>query len=143
MVVRDFNLCRAFRGPFEAHPELVINPDRVLSGSSNFQRLKPVAGWRFQILQSRCGVRVSELPAGHFNDVCRKPLRTFPIKNRFGDRAPKAPDHSPYVSFHDTNVKFLYHDMIHTTCRADGKCLTERPAFLAKSTSRLTNFRLS
>jgi hypothetical protein len=49
VVVCYFNVCRSFRNPFEARPELVINPDRVLSSPITFQGFRPVAGRCFHI----------------------------------------------------------------------------------------------
>jgi hypothetical protein len=49
MVVDEFDLRRAFRRPNEAHPELVVNADRVLPLAIARQRLKAVAGRRPQV----------------------------------------------------------------------------------------------
>src|SRR5262249_36604980 len=45
MVVHDLDLRGAFRCPDKAHPELVVDPDRVLSLAIAGQRLETVA-WR-------------------------------------------------------------------------------------------------
>jgi len=45
VVVHDLDLSWAFRRPNEAHPELVVDPDRVSPLAIARQRLKTVA-WR-------------------------------------------------------------------------------------------------
>jgi len=69
VVVRNFNLYGAFRGRFEAHPELVINPDGVLSSPITFQGFKTVAGRGSKILQLRRGVEIAKFPAGDFENI--------------------------------------------------------------------------
>src|SRR5689334_25282868 len=51
MVVHDFDLRRAFRRPNEAHPELVVATDRVLSLAIPRKRFKAIAGRRPQIAE--------------------------------------------------------------------------------------------
>src|ERR1700722_13530818 len=45
VIVHNLDLRRAFRRPNKAYPELVVDPDRVLSFAVAYQRLKTVA-WR-------------------------------------------------------------------------------------------------
>src|SRR5437667_5736794 len=84
MVVHDFDLRRAFRRPNEAHPELVVNADRVLPLAIARQRLKAVAGRRPQVAKIARGVEIAQFPACHFDQVGRKPLRAFTVEDGFG-----------------------------------------------------------
>jgi hypothetical protein len=43
VIVHDLDLCRAFRGPNKARPELIVDPDRMLALAIASQRLKMVA----------------------------------------------------------------------------------------------------
>jgi len=54
VVVDDFHVRRTIVGPPEANPELVVDPDTVLSFPITLQRLQPIARRRSQELQ---GVR--------------------------------------------------------------------------------------
>jgi hypothetical protein len=53
VIVRYFNLFRAFRGPHETNPELIVDPDRVLTCAVTFQSLKTVARRGFQSVPRR------------------------------------------------------------------------------------------
>ena len=80
MVVHDFDLCRAFRRPNEAHPKLVVNADRVLPLAIPRKRLKAIAGRRPQIAKIARGVEVAQFPARHLDQIGRKALRTLAMK---------------------------------------------------------------
>jgi hypothetical protein len=59
---------------------LVVDADRVLPLPIAGQRLKAVAWRRPQVAEIARGVEVAQLPARHFDQVCRKALRTFAVK---------------------------------------------------------------
>src|SRR5438105_6703734 len=67
VVVHDLDRGRAFRRPNKAHPELVVDPDRVLPLAIARQRLKTVAWRRPQVAEIACGVEVAQLPACHLD----------------------------------------------------------------------------
>src|SRR5262245_55688981 len=93
MVVHDLDFRRAFRRPNEAHPELVVGPDRVLPVAIAHQRLETVARGRSQVDEIARGVEVAQFAACHLDQIGRKPLWTFAVENGFGGPVPKAPDH--------------------------------------------------
>src|SRR6266545_1157509 len=104
MIVHDLDLRRAFRGPNEAHAELVVDPDRVLSLAIARQRLKPVARRRPQVAEIASGVEVAQFPTRYPDQIGRKALRTFAVEHGLGGLIPEAPDHKRDVSLDDTIV---------------------------------------
>src|SRR5262245_1673932 len=105
MVVRDLDVRRAFRRPNKAHPELVVDPDRMLSLAVAHQCLKTVT-WRGpQVSELAGGIEIAQFPPRHLDEIGWNALRTLPVEDGFGGPVPKAPDHRQYVSSHDTNVK--------------------------------------
>jgi hypothetical protein len=105
MEVRDLDLYRAFRRPNEANPELVVDPDRVLSLAIVCKRLKSIAWRRSQIAEIARGIEVAQFPPRHLHQSGRKTLRTFAIEDGLGGFFQEAPDHAPFVSLNDTPVK--------------------------------------
>src|SRR6266700_2723905 len=69
VVVHDLDLRRAFRRPNKAHPELVVDPDRVLPLAITRQRLKTVAWRRPQVAETVRGVEVAQFPARHLDAI--------------------------------------------------------------------------
>jgi hypothetical protein len=105
VVVHDLDLRRAFRCPNKTHPELVVDPDRVLPLAIARQRLKTVAWRRPQVAENVRGVEVAQFPARHLDQIGRKALPTFAVEDGLGGPVPKAPDQEQGVSFNDTAVK--------------------------------------
>ena len=94
MVVYDFDFRRAFRRPNKAHPELVVDPDRMLPLAIARQRLKTVARRRPQVAEIVRGIEVAQFSARHLDQIGRKALRTFAIEEGLGGLMPEAPDHA-------------------------------------------------
>jgi hypothetical protein len=65
VVVHDLDLARARRRPAEADPELVVDADAVLAGSSPFQGFEPVARRDTQIVEPRRDLELAELASRH------------------------------------------------------------------------------
>ena len=51
MVVHDLNILRTFRRPHEAHAELVVNANTVLTGTVALQRFQPIARRHAQVVK--------------------------------------------------------------------------------------------
>ena len=106
MVVHDFGLRWAFRRPNKAHPELVVDPDRVLSLAVARQRLETVAWRRPQVPEIVSGIEVAQFPARNFDQVGWKALGSLAAEDCLGGLASEAPDHrSKFVPLNDTAVK--------------------------------------
>jgi len=80
VIVHDLDLRRAIRCPNEAHPELVIDPDRVLSLSLARQSLKPITRRRFQIAEIGGRIEVAQFAPRYFDQISREAFRAFPLK---------------------------------------------------------------
>jgi hypothetical protein len=100
------------RCPGEAHSELVVYPDRVLSSTISAY-LKPVAKRQPQIAQVDGGIEIAKLAARHLDQIRRKALWALALVNGFRDSILEALDHdvlyqpmirtSSYVSLDDTD----------------------------------------
>jgi hypothetical protein len=73
VVVHDLDLRRALRRPNKAHPELVVDPDRVLLLAVARQSLKSVAWRRPQVAEIARGAEVTQ------SDVIDDPCRTYAV----------------------------------------------------------------
>jgi hypothetical protein len=79
VVVYDLHVRRTFRRPDKAHPELIIDPDRVLPLAIARQRLKTIAWGRPQITEIARGVEVAEFPACHPDQISWKAFGLSPL----------------------------------------------------------------
>src|SRR5690348_16857878 len=112
MIVHDLDVRWAFRRPNKAHPELVVDPDRVLPLAITRQRFKTVAWRRSQVTEIVRGVEVAQFPARHLDQIGRKALGTFAIEDGLGGLVAEVSDHRQCVSLNDTAVKSAYQPMI-------------------------------
>jgi hypothetical protein len=94
MVVYDFDFRRAFRRPFKADPELIVDPDRVATLPITQQRFKSIAWRRPQVAQSARGVQVPKFPSRRLDQIGRKALRIFAVEDSLGGLISEAPDHT-------------------------------------------------
>jgi hypothetical protein len=63
VVVDDFYVFRSFISPDEAHPKLIVDPDRMLPITIPAQSLKPIPWRRAQIIQVNRSVKIRRLNA--------------------------------------------------------------------------------
>jgi hypothetical protein len=94
MVVYDFDFRRAFRRPYKADPELIVDPDRVSPLPITQQRFKSIAWGRLQVAQIARGVEIAQFPSRHFDQIGRKALRIFAVEDSLGGLISEAPDHT-------------------------------------------------
>jgi hypothetical protein len=73
MIIDHFDVGWSFRRPSEANPELVVNPDRMLSLPVSAQRFQPIAGRHPQVFAQIDGWR-------------RESSMSPPIRPRGGNR---------------------------------------------------------
>jgi len=104
MVVYNLDVRRALCRPNEAHPKLVVDPDRVLPLAIAGQCLKTVARRRSQIAEVAGGVEVAQFPTRHLNKVGRKAFGTLAIEDGLSSLVPEVSNHMRRVSFNDTEV---------------------------------------
>jgi hypothetical protein len=98
VIVDDLNIRRAFFGPPETNPPLVINPDGMLAPSIPRQRLQSITGRNPQVIELLGSFKRFQLPPGYREYLNRKALRAEPIEDRFRDLVLEATDHgqTPY-----------------------------------------------
>src|SRR5713226_5505987 len=65
VVVHDLNILRAFRRPHEAHAELVVDTNAVLTGTAALQRFQPIARRHAQVIKFPGPVQHRKLAHGH------------------------------------------------------------------------------
>src|ERR1022692_804442 len=93
VVVDDLNVFRSFLGPDEAHPELIIDPDRMLPLSIPAQSLKLISRRRAQIIQINRSVKIAKLPAGDFHKASWKAFLALALKDCFRHPILEASNH--------------------------------------------------
>jgi hypothetical protein len=91
VVVHDLNILRTFRRPHEAHAELVVNANTVLTGTVALQRFQPIARRHAQVVKFPGPVQHRQLAHGHRLDVY-KPLDTIAAEQRLRIGALERPD---------------------------------------------------
>jgi hypothetical protein len=64
VVVDDLDLIRITIPPYETHPILTVDPDRVLTGPIASRRLQSIARRHFEVVQRLGLVDVQQLAAG-------------------------------------------------------------------------------
>jgi hypothetical protein len=93
MIVHDFDFGRTFCGPNEAHPEFVVDPDRVLPSAISHQRLQSIARRRPQVAEIIRRIEIAEFPASRPNQIGREALRSFSVEDGLGRPVPERSDH--------------------------------------------------
>ena len=88
MVVHDLYVRRVFPRPNEAHPELVVDPDRMLPPAIAGQRLKAVARGDLKSQEIARGIEVAQFPPRHLDQIGWKTLRIFAVEDGLGGLAP-------------------------------------------------------
>src|ERR1051326_1217692 len=69
MIVHDLDFVRLAVDPFEDHPPLVIDPDRMKVSEGTLELLQPVRRWNGQIFQPACCVDRFELALSRASDT--------------------------------------------------------------------------
>jgi hypothetical protein len=95
MIVHDLDVLDAYVCPTEAHAELIIYANAVLSRAIAFQGFQSVAGRHLQIVQAPCDLQLPQLASRHGRDI-RKPPDLLALRKSLRVGAPKRLDHRPY-----------------------------------------------
>ncbi len=74
MIIRDLDFIDIVVSPLEAHAPLMVDPDRVLSGSLSLQLLQPISWRRAKILDRFRVVEHPELPQANLLHIDRELL---------------------------------------------------------------------
>jgi hypothetical protein len=62
MVINNFDIFRTSLAPAEAHPELLVDPDAMLTSTVTRQRLQHVTRRYCKIIQLTCCLKLPNLP---------------------------------------------------------------------------------
>jgi len=73
MVVDDLDILGACSGPAKADPVLVVDADRMLSGTVAFERLEPVARRDSQVVQPTGDLQLTQLAPRDLLDRLKTP----------------------------------------------------------------------
>jgi hypothetical protein len=69
MIIDDFDVLGAGTGPSGTHPELIIDPDAVLSLSIAFEGFQTVPGRNAKVIQSTRNLQLTKLAAGYRGNI--------------------------------------------------------------------------
>jgi hypothetical protein len=93
MVISHFDVGWSFGRPSEANPELVVDPDRILSLAVPLERFQSVAWWQPQVAQIDGGIEIAKLAARDLDQIGRKAFRAFALEDGFRGAVLEAFDH--------------------------------------------------
>ena len=111
MVINNFNVFRTSFGPAEAHPELPVDSNAVLSLAITMQRLQHIAGWYFKIIQLTCSLELPNSPQG--NSLKIDEASDAAAACQFlGILTLKRYDHGLTMTRCDNDVKRYYHEWL-------------------------------
>jgi hypothetical protein len=90
--------------PTEAHAELIVHTDAVLTRAIAFQRFQPIARRNPQVVQSGRDLQLAQLTSRDGRDV-RKPLDPFALGEGLRVGALERLDHAPIVTPYVITIK--------------------------------------
>jgi hypothetical protein len=79
MVIDDFDVVSLSMVPSETNPELIVDPNAVLSYPVSFKLLKPVSWNRRQVEHAGCSIYLHQFAVGNITDR-RKSWARLPIE---------------------------------------------------------------
>jgi hypothetical protein len=107
MIVHDLDVFGACVRPTEAHSELIVYTDAMLSRPITPQGLQPIARGHPQIVQTARDLQLPELTSRNGGDV-REPFDPPALRNSLRVGALERLDHGPIVTLYVINVKRDY-----------------------------------
>ena len=69
MIINDFDVLSAGIVPSETDPELVVDPDAVLSFPVAFKSFQTIPGWDAKVLQPPGYFQLPKLTPGHCGEI--------------------------------------------------------------------------
>jgi hypothetical protein len=105
MVINDFDLFRSCLRPSEADAELIIDPDRMLTGMVALERLKAIIGRCPKLVQDHGGVHHFKLASSDPNKIGWKSFGAFAPEDSSRCLILETADHKFNVSYDDTKVQ--------------------------------------
>jgi hypothetical protein len=104
MIIHDFDVLSAGIGPSETDPELVVDPDAVLSFPGAFKSFQTIPGRDAKVLQPPGDFQLPKLTPGHSCKI-GKTLYRIALGQGLRIGATEGLDHGMIVTLCDNNVK--------------------------------------
>ena len=98
MIIDDFDILSAGIGPSETHPELVIDPDAVLSFPVTFKSLQMIPGRDAKVLQPSGDFQLSKLTPRSTVASSRKPLYRIALGQSLRIGTPEGLNHGIIIT---------------------------------------------
>jgi hypothetical protein len=109
MIVDDFDILGAVISPSDTHPELVVDPDAVLSLSIAFKGFQTIPGWNAKVIQPARNLQLTKLAAGYRGNIS-KTLYRIAFAKSFSVGTPEGFYHRTIVTRWVINVKRFQDD---------------------------------
>jgi len=105
VVVDDLDVFRAGRGPAEADPPLLVDPNAVGRGAVAFELLEPVPWRDSEVAQGIGSIKDQEFPQSDPLGVRIQLADSLPLPDTFGVFVSEGPQHSLSITGSVSNVK--------------------------------------
>jgi hypothetical protein len=83
MVVNNLDIFWPIACPHKAYAKLIVNADTVLSNTTVFQCLQPVAGWYAQIIKNASPVKLFKFSTSNRFNIHKSPY-ALPLEQALG-----------------------------------------------------------
>jgi hypothetical protein len=103
VVVHDLNVFGSRSRPSEAHAELIVDPDAVLSGPVPLEGLQPIARRDAEIVKSARDLKLPQLAPCNSLDA-REPPHSLPARESRGVGVLEGSDHGEIITRRVNNV---------------------------------------
>ena len=107
MIIHDFDVLSAGIGPSETDPELVVDPDAVLSFPVALKSFQTISRRDAKVIQPPGDFQLPKLTPGHSGKI-GKTLYRIPFGQGLRIGTPEGLDHGTIVTRCDNNVKRFY-----------------------------------
>ena len=97
MIIDDFDVLSAGIGPSETHPELIVNPDAVLSFSISLKSFQTIPRWNAKIIQPPSDFQLAKLASRHRGKI-GKTLYRIALGQGLRIGTPKGFDHEKIIT---------------------------------------------
>jgi hypothetical protein len=122
MIIRDFDVLSARISPSETDPELVIDPDAVLSFPVALKSFQTISGRDAKVIQPPGDFQLPKLTPGHSGKI-GKTLYRIALGQGLRIGTAEGLDHGLIITRYDNNVKRFYPDACSTRFAEAFGCL--------------------
>src|SRR5688572_9942842 len=104
VVVGDLDVGRSGRGPGEANPPLIVDPDAVLTGAVSAQLLQTIPWWHAQVVECLSRINYQQLPIRHSLQIRAESPHPLTSPDPFCVSVRERLDHDPSITQSVNNV---------------------------------------